>query len=155
MPKRFALLLLVALVSPHRPWLSVTLAAEPLQLPPVVVQETAVPSSTLPERQYNENQAREAIERTPGGVALVGAEEVKESLGTNLKDVLDFVPGVLIQGRQGATSEESQLSIRGSGLRNNFHVRGVNILADGFTLNNADGFFRPEVLELFSSKRLE
>ena len=70
--------------------------------------------------------------------------------------VLDFVPGVLIQGRQGATSEESQLSIRGSGLRNNFHMRGINVTwSDGFNLNNADGFFRPEVLELFSSKRLE
>ncbi len=40
-------------------------------------------------------------------------------------------------------------------MRNNFHVRGVNILLDGFTLNNADGFFRPEVLELATTKRLE
>jgi iron complex outermembrane receptor protein len=130
-------------------------AAEPMQLPPVVVKESAFPPVATPDREYNENQAREAIERTPGAVALIGTEEIKESLGTNLKDVLDFVPGVHIQGRQGATTEESQLSIRGSGLRNNFHMRGVNILVDGFTLNNADGFFRPEVLELFSSKRVE
>ena len=109
----------------------------------------------IPEREYKETEAREAIERTPGGVALVGSEEIKESLGTNMKDVLDFVPGVLIQGRQGATTEESQLSIRGSGLRNNFHIRGINFLVDAFTLNNADGFFRPEVLELFGSKRVE
>ena len=139
----------------HRLILSEVSAAEPLQLPQVLVKDSAIPPTATPDRLYSKTQAREAIERTPGGVALVGAEEVKESLGTNLKDVLDFVPGVLIQGRQGATSEESQLSIRGSGLRNNFHVRGVNILVDGFTLNNADGFFRPEVLELFSAKRLE
>lgn len=131
------------------------IAAEPLLLPQVVVKDSAIPSTATPDRLYNETQAREALERTPGGVALVGAEEIKESLGTNLKDVLDFVPGVLIQGRQGATSEESQLSIRGSGLRNNFHMRGINVMVDGFNLNNADGFFRPEVLELFSSKRLE
>jgi iron complex outermembrane receptor protein len=130
-------------------------AAEPLQLPPLVVKDSAIPAPAIPERLYNETQAREAIERTPGGVDLIGTEEIKESLGTNLKDVLDFIPGVFIQGRQGATTDESQLSIRGSGLRNNFHVRGVNILVDGFTLNNADGFFRPEVLELFSSKRVE
>jgi iron complex outermembrane receptor protein len=40
-------------------------------------------------------------------------------------------------------------------LRNNFHVRGVNILQDGFILNNADGFFRPEVLDLSTAKRVE
>ena len=40
-----------------------------------------------------------------------------------------------------ALHEESQFSIRGSGLRNNFHIRGINILQDGFILNNADGFF--------------
>ena len=130
-------------------------AAEPIQLPPLVVKDSEVPPIATPERQYSEAQAREAIDRTPGGVELVGAEEIKESLGTNLKEVLDFVPGVLIQGRQGSVSDESQFSIRGSGLRNNFHIRGINILVDGFTLNNADGFFRPEVLELFSSKRLE
>jgi iron complex outermembrane receptor protein len=130
-------------------------AADPLQLPPVIVRETPIPPPVTPERLYNENQAREAIERTPGGVALIGPSEINESLGTNLKDVLDFVPGVFVQGRQGATSEESQFSIRGSGLRNNFHLRGVNILVDGFTLNNADGFFRPEVLELSNAKRIE
>jgi iron complex outermembrane receptor protein len=134
---------------------STATAAEPLQLPPVVVQDTQIPSPAIPERLYKESEAREAIQRTPGGVALIGATEINESLGTNLKDVLDFVPGVFIQGRQGATSEESQFSIRGSGLRNNFHVRGVNILVDGFTLNNADGFFRPEVLELSNAKRIE
>lgn len=130
-------------------------AAEPIKLPQVVVKETYPTPIAKPERQYSEAEAREAIERTPGSVAVIGTTEINESLGTNLKDILDFVPGVFIQGRQGATSEESQFSIRGSGLRNNFHVRGVNIMVDGFTLNNADGFFRPEVLELSSTKRLE
>jgi iron complex outermembrane receptor protein len=130
-------------------------AEKPIELPTVVVREAPIAPTVTPDRLYGEQEAREAIERVPGGVALVGPEEIKESLGTNLKDALDFVPGVFIQGRQGATSEESQLSIRGSGLRNNFHVRGLNILVDGFTLNNADGFFRPEVLDLSTAKRIE
>ena len=159
MTRPFALIitLTASIYTIHPPCIPISTvrAAEPLQLPPVVVQDTQIPSTAIPEREYKETEAREAIERTPGGVALIGSTEINESLGTNLKDVLDFVPGVLIQGRQGATSEESQFSIRGSGLRNNFHVRGVNILNDGFTLNNADGFFRPEVLELSSSKRVE
>jgi len=139
----------------QQPWRSATSFAQTVQLPAVVVQDAAIPPPGTPERQYTENQALEALERTPGGVDFIGAEEIKESLGTNMKDVLDLTPGVFVQGRQGATTDESQLSIRGSGLRNNFHVRGINILVDGFTLNNADGFLRPEVLELFSSKRVE
>lgn len=130
-------------------------SAEPVHLPEIVVRDVAIPPVATPERLYNEAQARDAIERTPGGVDLIGAEEIKQSRGTNLKDVLDFTPGVLVRPRDAGTSEESQISIRGSGLRNNFHVRGLNILLDGFTLNNADGFFRPEVLELSTTKRLE
>ena len=130
-------------------------ADAPIQLPPVVVKESPIAPTAKPERLYKESEAREAIERTPGGVALIDSETITESLGTNFKDVLDFVPGVFVQPRQGGTTEESQFSIRGSGLRNNFHIRGINILQDGFILNNADGFFRPEVLEFSATKRVE
>ena len=93
------------------------------------------PPIGTPERLYTEKEAQEFIDRTPGGVALVSPETITQSLGTNFKDVLDFVPGVFVQPRQGGTSDESQFSIRGSGLRNNFHIRGINILQDGFILN--------------------
>src|SRR4029077_9521683 len=72
----------------------------------------------------------------------------------NLKDVLDFVPGVMIRPRFGA-ADESQLSIRGSGLRNNFHLRGINVLIDGFLYGQADGFADFESLELLTTKRIE
>jgi iron complex outermembrane receptor protein len=130
-------------------------ADAPIQLPPVVVKESPIAPTAKPDRLYTESEAREAIERTPGGVALVDSETINQSLGTNFKDVLDFVPGVFVQPRQGGTTEESQFSIRGSGLRNNFHLRGINILQDGFILNNADGFFRPEVLEFSATRRIE
>ena len=103
----------------------------PIELPPVIVKE---PPIGTPERLYTEKEAQEFIDRTPGGVALVSPETITQSLGTNFKDVLDFVPGVFVQPRQGGTSDESQFSIRGSGLRNNFHIRGINILQDGFIL---------------------
>jgi iron complex outermembrane receptor protein len=130
-------------------------ADTPIELPRVVVTETPIAPTAKPERLYDESEALEAIERVPGGVEIIGSEKIEESLGTNLKDVLEFTPGVLVRPRDAGTSDESQISIRGSGLRNNFHVRGINILLDGFTLNNADGFFRPEVLELAATKRVE
>jgi len=120
------------------------------QLPPVVVEGARV----TPERTAPEGEAREEIRRTPGGVDLIGEQQIKESRGANLKDVLDFTPGVWIRPRFGA-ADESQISIRGSGLRNNFHLRGVNVLIDGFPYGNADGFADFESLELLDTKRVE
>jgi iron complex outermembrane receptor protein len=120
----------------------------------MVVEGTRIAPDLLPDRSRTETEARDVLQRTPGGVSLVGSQEIQESRGANLKDVLDFVPGVLIRPRFGA-ADESQLSIRGSGLRNNFHLRGVNILLDGFSYGNADGFSDFEALELLSTKWIE
>src|ERR671922_104071 len=123
--------------------------AEP-RLPPVIVEGTRVPA----ERTAPEDQAREEIRRVPGGADLVGEQQIKDSRASNLQDVLEFVPGVWIRPRMGA-ADESQLSIRGSGLRNNFHLRGVNVLLDAFPYGNADGFSDFESLELLSTKYIE
>ena len=75
----------------------------------------------------------------PGGAAVIPQAEIESSRASNLKDVLDFTPGVIIRPRMGA-ADESQVSVRGSGLRNNFHLRGVNVLVNGMPYRNADGF---------------
>jgi iron complex outermembrane recepter protein len=61
----------------------------------------------------------------------------------------------MIRPRFGNVADESQISIRGSGLRNNYHLRGVTLLLDGFPLNNADGFGDFEAAELLATKRIE
>jgi len=119
-------------------------------LPPVVVEGARVPV----DRTAPEAEAREEIRRVPGGVDVVGEQQIKDSRASNLQDVLEMVPGVWIRPRAGA-ADESQLSIRGSGLRNNFHLRGVNVLLDGFPYGNADGFSDFESLELLDTKRIE
>ena len=45
--------------------------------------------------------------------------------------------------------------IRGSGLRNNFHARGVNLLVNGMPYRNADGFTDFESLELLTTESIE
>ena len=54
-----------------------------------------------------------------------------------IKDVLDYVPGVFVQPKWG---DDTRLSIRGSGLSRNFHLRGVQLYMDGIPINTADGF---------------
>ena len=65
-----------------------------------------------------------------------------------------FTPGVYVQPRFGA-ADESQISIRGSGLRNNFHARGINVLVNGMPYRNADGFTDFESLELLNTESIE
>ena len=99
-------------------------------------------------------ETRQRLEQVPGGVDFVSAEEIQGTRQANLKDVLRFTPGVYIQPRFGA-ADESQISIRGSGLRNNFHARGINLLVNGMPYRNADGFTDFESLELTNTEAIE
>lgn len=97
--------------------------------------------------------ARVELDRVPGSTALVQRREIQNTLATNLKDVLNFTPGVLAQPRFG--SDETQLSVRGSGLRNNYHARGINILINGLPYGDADGMSDFESLEFLTAERVE
>ncbi len=50
-------------------------AEKPIELPRVIVTDTAIAPTPKPERLYDESEAREAIERTPGGVAVMRFRE--------------------------------------------------------------------------------
>lgn len=81
---------------------------------------------------------REEIEKTPGAVEVIDAEDYKRSTpALTLKDVLDYTPGVFVQPKWG---EDARLSIRGSGLSRNFHLRGVQLYMDGVPISTADGY---------------
>ncbi|BCB18647.1 hypothetical protein OCUBac02_15410 [Bosea sp. ANAM02] len=82
--------------------------------------------------------AREIIQRTPGAVAVVPGSAFKDSPASTIKDIVDYVPGVFAQPKWG---DDTRLSIRGSGLSRNFHLRGTQLLMDGIIpLNTADGY---------------
>ena len=97
------------------------------------------------------DERRDRLAEVPGAVALVESEDIRRTRQANLKDVLGFTPGVYIQPRFGA-ADESQISIRGSGLRNNFHARGTNLLVNGMPYRNADGFTDFESIELLTDR---
>ncbi|VVT14852.1 TonB-dependent receptor [Sphingomonas sp. EC-HK361] len=82
-------------------------------------------------------QARARLARTPGSVSVVAAETYEDRAVVGLPDLLRDVPGVLSNKRYG---EESRLSIRGSGLDQSFHQRGVLLAQDGVPFADADGF---------------
>ena len=139
---------LLALAPPA--WAQTGESTSPPTMPPVRVEGERVPD----DRTMPPERAKEEIERTPGGVGIVDQPAIEETRAANLKDAIEWVPGVMVRPRFGA-ADESQLSIRGSGLRNNFHLRGINVLIDGFPYGSADGFSDFEALELLTTKRIE
>ena len=81
-------------------------------------------------------QATAEIERTPGGVAVVPDTAFKNTPVQTIKDVLQYVPGVIVQPRMG---DDVRLSIRGSGLSRAYGVRGITLTIDGIPMNTSDG----------------
>ena len=129
--------------------------APPPTAPPTLTPVVVEGPRFFPERTATTEEAREEIQSTvPGGAEVIGEKTIKESLGTNLRNVLDFVPGVLVRPRFGL-ADESQFSIRGAGLQNNFHNRDVNFLFNSFLYGQADGFSDFESIELMDVKRIQ
>jgi iron complex outermembrane receptor protein len=96
---------------------------------------------TIPARQQaltanTVEQAKEKARSVPGSVAVVDSEEFENTRVMTVKDMFEFTPGVFAQSR---VNEESRLSIRGSGLSRNFHLRGINLYQDGIPVNFTDG----------------
>ncbi len=85
----------------------------------------------------NAEEAKRRIEKTAGGVDMVPSTDVRDGRANSVKDILDYVPGVFAQSKYG--QEDSRLSIRGSGLSRNVHLRGLRILRDGIPITDADG----------------
>lgn len=127
------------------------------ELPPVVVQAERAPRparnriviptnaapgpatiTPAPLGVKSADQARQDIQQTPGGVAIVSAQDYKNnSVASTIKDVLGYVPGVFAQPKWG---DDTRLSIRGSSLSRNFHLRGVQLYMDGIPINTSDGY---------------
>jgi iron complex outermembrane receptor protein len=100
------------------------------------------------------DEIRAQMRQIPGAVALLEPADIRQTRQATFGDVLRFTPGVFAQPRFGA-ADETQFSIRGSGLRNNFHLRGVNILVNGMPYRLADGFTDFETLELLNTENIQ
>jgi iron complex outermembrane receptor protein len=85
-----------------------------------------------------QDQAQQVMQWS-GSASFNSAEYWQEQRAANIKDILDFIPGVFAQQRNGA--ESARISIRGSGLGRQFQGGGLLLLQDGIPLNSADGSF--------------
>lgn len=81
--------------------------------------------------------ARTRLSETPGAVSVISSESYERRLALALDDVLRDAPGVYAQRKWGG---DIRISIRGSGIGNANHTRGLLLAQDGLPLNEADGY---------------
>ena len=82
------------------------------------------------------SEAEAAIERTPGAVDIVSDAAFENTPVKHIKDILEYVPGVIVQPRMG---DDARVSVRGSGLSRAYGTRGISMYIDGIPLNTSDG----------------
>jgi iron complex outermembrane receptor protein len=114
---------------------SVTLTAYATNETPILAK-TIINAKKQALSADNFETAQEKIKKIAGSATLVESKDLQNKFTVTVKDMLDYVPGVIAQERSG---QESRLSIRGSGLSRTFHLRGLNLYQDGVPINLADG----------------
>lgn len=113
-----------------------------LAVPAVAGAQTTVDSVIVTARPDPEDPAvvagaRRDLSETPGAVSVIAAEAYEDRLALALDDMLRDAPGVFAQKKWGG---DIRISIRGSGLGNANHNRGLLLAQDGLPLNEADGY---------------
>ena len=92
---------------------------------------------------------------TPAAIQAVG-RDVIEAAGpqVNLSESLNRVPGITVLNRQNY-AQDLQLSIRGSGSRSPFGIRGSRLIVDGIPATMPDGQGQASTISLPSAGRIE
>ena len=101
------------------------------------VDSVIVTGARNPEDPPVVGEARKRLSETPGAVSVISAESYQKRFAIALDDMLRDAPGVYAQRKWGG---DIRISIRGSGIGNANHNRGLLIAQDGLPLNEADGF---------------
>lgn len=122
----------------------------------------AAPPDTAPEPRYagepitvTVTRAERELERLPYAVSVVGREQIQDGERLlSLEESLESVPGVSVQNRRNHSLGD-RVTIRGSGARAQFGVRGLRVLADGIPLTMPDGQSALTNLDLASAGRVE
>ncbi|KXU39295.1 TonB-dependent receptor [Ventosimonas gracilis] len=91
----------------------------------------------------------------PFSVDSVNTREIKDGQpAINASEVLQRVPGLLVQNRQNY-AQDLQISSRGFGARSAFGVRGIKLIADGIPASTPDGQGQAATFDLDSAERIE
>lgn len=119
--------------------------ADEVQAPVQVLEAVTVTGTRVGESPYN----------VPASINNVSADEFYEgSLGINLSEGVQAVPGILARNRQDYAQEE-QVSIRGFGANSTFGILGVRLYVDDIPASQPDGQGASSNFNFASADRVE
>jgi iron complex outermembrane receptor protein len=96
--------------------------------------------------------ARARLSQTPGAVSVISNESFAKRQAAGLDDMLRDAPGVYAQRKWGG---DIRISIRGSGIGNANHNRGLLLAQDGAPLNEADGYGDSQIADPLLTRFVE
>jgi iron complex outermembrane receptor protein len=125
--------------------LALTGAASAQTTPPVALQEVVVTANRQEQKSFD----------APASIQAVGADVI-DAAGprVNLSESMNRVPGITVLNRQNY-AQDLQLSIRGSGSRSPFGIRGARLIVDGIPATMPDGQGQASTISLPSAQRIE
>jgi iron complex outermembrane receptor protein len=126
--------------------------ADEAAAPPPTVDSVIVTGARDPEDPPVVADARKRLSETPGAVSVISQESYANRAALALDDVLRDAPGVYAQRKWGG---DIRLSIRGSGIGNANHNRGLLIAQDGVPLNEADGYGDSQAVDPLNTRFTE
>lgn len=112
-------------------------------------------AQTLQEVVVSASRQEQQSFDAPASVQAVGQAAI-EAAGprVNLSEVMNRVPGITVLNRQNY-AQDLQLSIRGSGSRSPFGIRGARLIVDGIPATMPDGQGQASTISLPSAQRIE
>lgn len=125
------------------PWLA--LAAEPVADEAAALQDVVVSASRQAQRSFDAPASVQSVNRA--AIEAAGPR-------VNLSEVMTRVPGITVLNRQNY-AQDLQLSIRGSGARAPFGIRGARLIVDGIPATMPDGQGQASTISLPSAERIE
>jgi iron complex outermembrane receptor protein len=120
--------------------------------PPRTVDSVIVTARPDPEDPAVVAEARSRLSETPGAVSVISQESYAGRFAVGLDDILRDAPGVYAQRKWGG---DIRISIRGSGIGNANHNRGLLIAQDGVPLNEADGYGDSQIADPLNTRFTE
>jgi len=116
------------------------------------VDTVIVTGARNPEDPPVVQDARQRLSETPGAVSVISQESYAGRAALALDDILRDAPGVYAQKKWGG---DIRISIRGSGIGNANHNRGLLIAQDGVPLNEADGYGDSQIADPLNTRFTE
>jgi iron complex outermembrane receptor protein len=110
-------------------------------------------ATTLETMVVTATRDEKSLRDVPAAVTAVDTAVIESGRTAGLNEVLRYTPGILAQSRYGG--DDVNLSVRGSGIRTTFGVRGVAVLLDGVPITEPDGLTRLDLIELAQARQVE